>query len=440
MANYQFVRETKQKTTAVPTGPAGGDLIGVYPNPSLSNYGPGITGPIGNGTTVPIITIDSKGRVSALTYTTISGTSPGGLASGDLTGSYPNPTIKNSAITPTKTDLTQTWNFSGLLQSGSQNVVVTTDSRLSDSRLTSGSAGGDLTGSYPNPTIKNSAITPTKTDLTQTWNFSGLLQSGSQNVVVSNDNRLLPAPSVYGQVVYDSGSAYKSAPLLHWDNTNKMLGIGVTASVAPLHVYQPTLFSRMASFSTLYTGNLSEIFGFGATSNAGFPEPTMYVAALRLDCGFTPKFRMLADAAGIYFQNTNNSTIKFSGLNGGLNTLNLFHSYYNEFIGQSFFGAEGITPTAWVHLAASPGVATSAPLKFTHGTLLGTPEVGAVEFRTDSFYATITTGVARKEIALSDSTLISGNTVYATTNGRLTTAAPSGAPSSYSRQFLLMGG
>ena len=380
MANYQFVRETKQKTTAVPTGPAGGDLIGVYPNPSLSNYGPGITGPIGNGTTVPIITIDSKGRVSALTYTTISGTSPGGLAS------------------------------------------------------------GDLTGSYPNPTIKNSAITPTKTDLTQTWNFSGLLQSGSQNVVVSNDNRLLPAPSVYGQVVYDSGSAYKSAPLLHWDNTNKMLGIGVTASVAPLHVYQPTLFSRMASFSTLYTGNLSEIFGFGATSNAGFPEPTMYVAALRLDCGFTPKFRMLADAAGIYFQNTNNSTIKFSGLNGGLNTLNLFHSYYNEFIGQSFFGAEGITPTAWVHLAASPGVATSAPLKFTHGTLLGTPEVGAVEFRTDSFYATITTGVARKEIALSDSTLISGNTVYATTNGRLTTAAPSGAPSSYSRQFLLMGG
>jgi len=86
-----------------PAGPAGGDLTGTYPNPVLVDIGSG--GTFGDGTHVPQVTIDSKGRVVGVTNVAIAfpvGVPPGGPAGGDLTGTYPNPTIVTNAVTTPK--------------------------------------------------------------------------------------------------------------------------------------------------------------------------------------------------------------------------------------------------------------------------------------------------------------------------------------------------
>lgn len=77
----------------------------------------------------------------------------------------------------------------------------------------------------------------------------------------------------------------------------------------------------------------------------------------------------------------------------------------------------------YITLAAGTTSANASPLKFTSGSLMTTAEVGGVEFLTDKFYGTITTGTARKEFTLNDISLTSGRVPYVTTGGRLTNSS-----------------
>ena len=80
-----------------PSGPAGGDLTGTYPNPLLGNVV--VAGTVGNSNNVGQVTYDAKGRVTAASNVAIAFPAPSGPAGGDLTGSYPNPTLGATAVT-----------------------------------------------------------------------------------------------------------------------------------------------------------------------------------------------------------------------------------------------------------------------------------------------------------------------------------------------------
>ena len=77
--------------------------------------------------------------------------------------------------------------------------------------------------------------------------------------------------------------------------------------------------------------------------------------------------------------------------------LNIGNVLYGD-LAEKRFGVGMHTPTARLHLLASDGTAGSAPLKVQQGTLVPTPEEGALEFSGGKLYFTPSTGT-RREIA-----------------------------------------
>ena len=238
-----------------------------------------------------------------------------------------------------------------------------------------------------------------------------ILNSGNVGIGTSspssllNVNKTIANTSVVDGIRSDITTSNTSSGLTIGRSLLGALTIASTNTQAISSVY-PTL--SIFTYSSGGAGTVSEVINFvsdaSMLSTATITNYTGVVDRIYRSSGTVTNRRgFLADNLGagtnnvglqLAAGNSNSSYTSIPSGNWGVYDATGYNSYFNGDI-----GIKTTSATALLHLAAGTATANTAPLKFTSGTNLTTPEAGAVEWDGVNIYATQTSGPTRKQLA-----------------------------------------
>ena len=322
--------------SSAPTGPAGGDLTGTYPSPTL--IATGTAGTYGTVSGIPVITTDSKGRVTAVTVTGV--------------------TIPESSVTNLTTDLASKFPYTGGTVSG--NLVV--------------ASGFTVSGTSTH--IGNATFSGTLT-VTSGVTTSGMTNFG--NTVLSGTN-LNVYSSTVGGVVATSGQAlvYSGG---QWVPGN-------VAASAPYATVNLTGQSAAISATTLFnapTSGLYQINYYGKITTSGTTSSILGP----LNIISTDPDGNVVTTLG---QSTNNNTVTSGFINDSVQVFALAGTNVQYTNGYASSGATAMQYN--LHVAAvgtSSASGTASTVSSTYASTNLTAQSGALSSIT--LYTTPTAGL-----------------------------------------------